>query len=134
MHKKGFTVLELLITIVIIAILILITVPYLARARRTGQIGATLDTLRNICSAEEAYFAKMTYKTYGKLSDLASKKFLDDRFLQNEVIINGYKYSSYADNLKFKVTATPIKENYPTFYVDETYVIKFANGAPIGSH
>ncbi len=134
MRDCGFSVLELLITIVIIGILTIIAVPYLKTAKKTAQIGATIDTLRNICSAEEAYYAKNQFFYYTTVQKLAEHRFLDGRFSESNIIIDGYKYSSTADGIKFKVTATPIDSTYPEFFVDETFVIKYANNTPIGSN
>lgn len=133
MKDLGFTVLELLITIVIIGILVIIAVPSLRNARKTAQIGAAVDILRNVCASEEVYFAKTGYYYYTTLQGLAQLKLLDDRFKEQNILIDNYKFSSKAKGTKFKITATPIDSSYPEFYVDESFVIKFANGTPIGS-
>lgn len=52
---KGFTLIELMIVIAIVAILAAILVPNLIRARSRGQLTACTSNLRNIGTAVEMY-------------------------------------------------------------------------------
>ncbi len=132
--KSGFTIIELVVTLVILAILIVIAVPYLKNSKKSAEVAATIETLRNICAAEETFYANNKYHKYASLRKLARKKLLDSRFLKRRVTINGYRYKSKIKKGKFKIIAKPTKKGYPKFYVDESFVIKYANGVPIGSH
>jgi len=53
--KKGFTLIELMIVIAIIAILAAILVPNFLRARAQGQLTACTSNLKNIGTALEMY-------------------------------------------------------------------------------
>jgi len=53
--KKGFTLIELMIVIAIIAILAAILVPNFLRARAQGQLTACKSNLKNIGTAMEMY-------------------------------------------------------------------------------
>jgi type II secretion system protein G len=55
MKKKGFTLIELMIVIAIIAILAAILVPNFLRARAQGQYTACQSNLKNIGTALEMY-------------------------------------------------------------------------------
>ncbi len=55
--RKGFTLIELLIVVVIIGILAAIAIPKFANTKEKAYIAAMKSDLRNLVTAEEAYFA-----------------------------------------------------------------------------
>lgn len=57
LNKKGFTLIELMIVIAIIAILASILVPNFVKARAQGQLTACKSNLKNIGTAMEMYSA-----------------------------------------------------------------------------
>ena len=61
-NSKGFTLIELLIVVVIIGILAAIAIPKFANTKEKAYIAAMKSDLRNLVTAEEAYFAdNVTY-------------------------------------------------------------------------
>jgi type IV pilus assembly protein PilA len=63
-HRKGFTLIELLIVVVIIGILAAIAIPKFANTKQKAYVATVKTDLRNLVTAEEAYFAdKTTYTT-----------------------------------------------------------------------
>ena len=56
--KKGFTLIELLIVVVIIGILAAIAIPKFANTKEKAYLTAMKSDLRNLMTAEEAYFAE----------------------------------------------------------------------------
>jgi type IV pilus assembly protein PilA len=55
--KKGFTLIELLIVVVIIGILAAIAIPKFATTKEKAYIASMKSDLRNLATAEEAYFS-----------------------------------------------------------------------------
>ena len=71
MNRKGFTLIELLIVVVIIGILAAIAIPKFANTKAKAYIASMKSDLRNLVTAEEAYFAD-SVKYNGTLSNCAS--------------------------------------------------------------
>ena len=57
MNRKGFTLIELLIVVVIIGILAAIAIPKFANTKEKAYIASMKSDLRNLITAEEAFFA-----------------------------------------------------------------------------
>lgn len=55
--RRGFTLIELLIVVVIIGILAAIAIPKFANSKEQAYITAMRGDLRNLATAQEAYFA-----------------------------------------------------------------------------
>jgi prepilin-type N-terminal cleavage/methylation domain-containing protein len=61
--RKGFTLIELLIVVVIIGILAAIAIPKFANTKSKAYVTAMKSDLRNMVTAEEAFFSDSTYYT-----------------------------------------------------------------------
>ena len=57
MNRKGFTLIELLIVVVIIGILAAIAIPKFANTKGKAYVASMKSDLRNLVTAEEAFFA-----------------------------------------------------------------------------
>ena len=68
--KKGFTLIELLIVVVIIGILAAIAIPKFANTKEKAYIASMKADLRNLVTAQEAYFSEKT--AYGNKTDLGT--------------------------------------------------------------
>ena len=55
-HRRGFTLIELLIVVVIIGILAAIAIPKFANTKEKAYVAQMKSDLRNLISAEEAFF------------------------------------------------------------------------------
>ena len=69
--RKGFTLIELLIVVVIIGILAAIAIPKFASTKSKAYVTAMKSDLRNLVTAEEAFFSDSAKYT----STLADLKF-----------------------------------------------------------
>jgi type IV pilus assembly protein PilA len=61
--RKGFTLIELLIVVVIIGILAAIAIPKFANTKSKAYVTAMKSDLRNLVTAEEAFFSDSTHYT-----------------------------------------------------------------------
>ena len=68
-NRKGFTLIELLIVVVIIGILAAIAIPKFAATKDKAKLAAVKSDIRNIETAEEAYFSDN--QVYGDLAALS---------------------------------------------------------------
>ena len=69
-NRKGFTLIELLIVVVIIGILAAIAIPKFAATKDKAKLASVKTDLRNMMTAQEAYFSD--YATYGSLAQLVT--------------------------------------------------------------
>ena len=69
-NRKGFTLIELLIVVVIIGILAAIAIPKFANTKEKAYVAAMKSDLRNLVTAQEAYFSD-----YGNLYAPATSNF-----------------------------------------------------------
>jgi type IV pilus assembly protein PilA len=69
--RKGFTLIELLIVVVIIGILAAIAIPKFANTKEKAYLASMKSDLRNMATAEEAYFADFQVYASGVGSNLA---------------------------------------------------------------
>jgi prepilin-type N-terminal cleavage/methylation domain-containing protein len=69
--RKGFTLIELLIVVVIIGILAAIAIPKFANTKSKAYVTAMKSDLRNLVTAEEAFFSDSSKYS----SDLSALKF-----------------------------------------------------------
>ena len=68
MKARGFTLIELLIVVVIVGLLAAIAIPKLANTKQKAYVGQMKSDLRNLSTAEEAFFYDSAFYT----SSLAS--------------------------------------------------------------
>ena len=61
--QRGFTLIELLIVVVIVGILAAIAIPKFANTKQKSYVAQMKSDLRNLATAEEAFFYDSTYYT-----------------------------------------------------------------------
>ena len=87
--RKGFTLIELLIVVVIIGILAAIAIPKFANTKTKAYTAAMKSDLRNLVTAEEAFFAdSQRYSTY----DTTKVKFKPSTGVNTPTITTGAGY------------------------------------------
>jgi prepilin-type N-terminal cleavage/methylation domain-containing protein len=90
--RKGFTLIELLIVVVIIGILAAIAIPKFANTKSKAYVAAMKSDLRNLVTAEEAFFADSVY--YIPYGDTVKLKFRPSLSVGTPTIVVGQGYWS----------------------------------------
>jgi prepilin-type N-terminal cleavage/methylation domain-containing protein len=88
--RKGFTLIELLIVVVIIGILAAIAIPKFANTKGKAYVTAMKSDLRNLVTAEEAFFADSSKYT----STIGQLKFNVSTGVNTPAIVTGAGYWS----------------------------------------
>jgi type IV pilus assembly protein PilA len=74
-RKRGFTLIELLIVVVIIGILAAIAIPKFAATKQKAYTASMKTDLRNLVTAQEAYFSSNSTYTTGVTSGALTSSF-----------------------------------------------------------
>lgn len=141
MKNKGFTLIELMIVVAIIAIIAAIAIPNLLRSRLQSNESAAIGNLRTVVGSQTAFAAaERGYSdTWADLNTPANGPAYLDIILDG-VIVTGYEYalaaagdpvdSASGVNANEDFNATAIPANFGTsgirgFFVDASGVIRF---------
>lgn len=141
--RRGFTLVEIMIVVAIIALLAAIAIPNLLRARHNANEAAAISALKTISTACESYRAAQTPTNYpDNLATLggATPPYIDN-VLAAAIAVGssrqGYYFTYVPDAPnEYGCTATPAKSGVTgtrIFFVDESGVIRLndAAGAPV---
>jgi type IV pilus assembly protein PilA len=99
--RKGFTLIELLIVVVIIGILAAIAIPKFANTKSKAYITAMKSDLRNLVTAEEAFFADSSKYT----STVTQLKFQNSTGVGSPAVVTGAGFWT-ATNTHTQLTGT----------------------------
>ena len=144
-YRKGFTLVEIMIVVAIIALLAAIAIPNLLRARHNANESAAIAGLRTVSTAAESYRAAQTPPAYPvALINLsaATPPYIDTALsgaTASSAAKQGYyyTYTSNANNQQYTCVASPQVLNTTgtrNFFVDETGVLRVGTtsaGTPI---
>ena len=155
-YRRGFTLIELMLVIVVIMIIASIAIPSMLRYRLNSNEGAAGANMRTISTAEVAFqqatfidFDGDTEGDYGTLANLAdpdgggaTEPFIDQVLASG--VKSGYIYTivvTPGTNLQqpaYECTATPQsvgQSGFREFFVNESGVIRFtADGSPVDAN
>lgn len=135
MKNKGFTLIELMIVVAIIAIIAAIAIPNLLRSRLQSNESAAISNLKAIVGAEVAYNSANGSYT-GDFADLtgATPPFLEGNWAG---IKQGYQFTLASPGPNnFTCNADPSEPGVSGnryFYTDASGVIRFNTGGQAGA-
>ena len=139
--RKGFTLVEIMIVVAIIALLAAIAIPNLLRARHNANETAAISGLRTISAACESFRAAQTPTTYpAALAALglpaSDPPYIDDLLaaaIDAGHARQGYFYAYNRVNAnQYNCTATPAVSGTTgtrVFFVDESGIVRLNNAA-----
>ena len=102
-NEKGFSLVELMIVVAILAIIAAIAIPSFVTARMAANEATAILALRTVGSAEIAFSATQNQQ-YTDMTSLVGGNYLDSRFTGTGYI-NGFTYTPACDGT---VTGAPV--------------------------
>jgi prepilin-type N-terminal cleavage/methylation domain-containing protein len=131
-NARGFTLLEVLIVLVLIAIMLAVAIPLMRRSQAAANEASAIKSLRTLYQTQAMY--RLQNSTYATLADLgaAGNRYLDDpAFARGEK--SGYRFAVTVDSESWwHAVATPAaygSDGTTTYYIDETNTLR---GADLG--
>ena len=128
-RQDGFTLVELMITIAVIAIIAAFAVQHLHAARMATNEASAINTLRNITTANNQY--RVRFGTFADdLDDLSTAEYIDTVIGTPPFEKAGYGFAYTVVNplSSWQVEAMPLDygaTGYRGFYIDASGVIRF---------
>jgi len=130
--RKGFTLIELMIVVAVIAVIAAMAIPNLVRSRMAANEAGAIQSLRTIVSAEDAFRNTAGLSRFGTLVELrdATPPYIDPALGSGTA--TGYTVSVVGapDSDTWAAVAIPNSVGNTGnrgFYVDQSGLIRFSN-------
>ncbi len=136
-HREGFTLVELMITVAIIAILMAFSIPIISNARISANEGSAVSSIRTLTSANTTY--RTRFGSYASVLGDFSSSGLIDTVLAAAVGPPGksgyvFTYSHSGDAWELRAEPiTPGVSGQRYFYADTSGIIRSADNVAADS-
>jgi len=109
MNRKGFTLVEIMIVVAIIALLAAIAIPNLLSARVTANTAAAKANVRSLSTAAETYSTANSGAYPDTTARLAGYIGAANSYCAGGgATVQGYTYACTLDSTGYTITATPV--------------------------
>ncbi len=136
-HGEGFTLVELMITVSVIAILMAFSIPIITNAKMMTNEGSAVSSIRTLTSANTTY--RTRYGSYpGHFDDLSSSGIIDEDLAASVQTPgkSGYVFTYSHSGGAWELRAAPITPGVSGqryFYADTSGVIRTADSVAADS-
>ena len=133
-RRAGLTLIELMLVVTVLAILIVMAIPFFVNSKKQANETSAIASLKAITLVENQY--RTRFGTFGGLADLLGGGYLDAGFDDSEK--SGYEFAESGTITAgaWAFTAEPLTPGTSGdrwFYVDVSGVIRFRQGGPANS-
>ena len=132
--QKGFSLVELMITVSLIGVVSSMAIPHYISSRRSARESVAVSNIRGLVSAEGAFLSTFGgYTQYASFSQLTTQGLIESTFVNNGGVKDGYLFViTQPDVTSYTITATPQTADAALmryFYADQSGVIRQNTGA-----